>query len=68
MAIKADFGLRRAIEAAGGVQKLGNRLGVTAQAVSQWDKIPLNRVFDVERETGIPHDELRPDFFGRAKK
>jgi DNA-binding transcriptional regulator YdaS (Cro superfamily) len=37
---------------------------ITPQAVSQWDEVPLKRIFDVERATGISREELRPDFFG----
>lgn len=39
---------------------------VTPQAISQWDHVPLARVFDVERATGVPRHLLRPDFFGDA--
>ena len=64
MAKKADSGLTRAIEAAGTGEKLAAILEITPQAISQWEKIPLTRVFDVERLTGVPRHELRPDFFG----
>ena len=67
MTIKRDIdeGLHKAIEAAGGTSdKLASKLKITPQAISQWRQIPLNRVFDVERETGVPRDQLRPDFFG----
>lgn len=63
MAEKTDIGLKRALEAAGTGEKLAADLGITPQAISQWDKIPLNRVFEVERITGVPRHELRPDFF-----
>lgn len=36
---------------------------VSPQAISQWDHVPLARVFDVERATGVSRHELRPDFF-----
>lgn len=61
---KTDTGLKLAIEAAGTGDRLASLLGITAQAVSQWEKIPLQRVFDVERVTKIPRSQLRPDFFG----
>jgi len=58
--------LRRAIEAAGGLSKLAEPLGITAQAVSQWDEVPPRRVLAVERVSGIPREELRPDLYPSA--
>lgn len=52
---------------AGGPAALAKALGgLTSQAVSQWKKIPAERVLDVERITGISRHELRPDVFGDA--
>jgi DNA-binding transcriptional regulator YdaS (Cro superfamily) len=51
----------RAVEAAGGVTKLAEALSITRSAVSQWDEIPMERVFEVSRVTGVPVHELRPD-------
>ena len=46
----------------GGPSKLARAIGgITSQAVSGWKKIPMERVFDVSRITGIPAHELRPD-------
>jgi DNA-binding transcriptional regulator YdaS (Cro superfamily) len=36
-------------------------LGLTPGAVSQWDKIPAERVIAISAATGIPAAELRPD-------
>ena len=43
--------------------ELARGLGITHGAVSQWDQVPMNRVLDVERLTGIPRHELRPDIY-----
>lgn len=52
-------------EKAGGPAALAKALGgVTSQAVSQWKKVPAERVLDVERITGISRHDLRPDVFG----
>jgi DNA-binding transcriptional regulator YdaS (Cro superfamily) len=52
-------------EKAGGPAALAKALGkVTPQAVSQWKRIPPERVLDVERITGISRHKLRPDVFG----
>lgn len=53
---------------AGGPAALAKKLGdVSPQAVSQWKKVPAERVLDVERITGISRHELRPDVFGEVK-
>lgn len=55
--------LRRAIEAAGGLAALAAPLGITAQAISQWEEVPPLRVLAVERISGVPRHELRPDLY-----
>lgn len=49
-----------------GVRALARLLGITPAAISQWERVPLERVHDVARVTGIPVNEIRPDFFGPA--
>jgi DNA-binding transcriptional regulator YdaS (Cro superfamily) len=34
---------------------------ISPQAISQWSKVPEDRVVEVERVTGISRHELRPD-------
>lgn len=46
--------------------KLAAEIGITHGAISQWDRVPSERVLDVERITGISRHELRPDIFGPA--
>lgn len=36
---------------------------ITPGAVSQWSRVPAERVLDVERVTGVPRHELRPDLY-----
>jgi DNA-binding transcriptional regulator YdaS (Cro superfamily) len=56
----------QAKDKAGGPAALAKALGgtLTSQAVSQWRKVPAERVLDVERITGISRHDLRPDVFG----
>lgn len=54
----------RAKIAAGSATKLAEGLRITLQAVSQWDRVPVERVLEVERITGISRYELRPDIYG----
>lgn len=43
--------------------ELARKLGITHGAVCQWGEVPANRVLDVERLTGIPRHEIRPDLY-----
>lgn len=56
-------GLERAIKRAGGISALARGVKRTRQAVQQWKKVPAGLVVLVERLTGIPRAELRPDIF-----
>lgn len=38
---------------------------ICKQAVSRWDRVPVNRVREVSAITGIPAYEIRPDIFER---
>jgi DNA-binding transcriptional regulator YdaS (Cro superfamily) len=55
--------LKRAVESVGGQAKFARAVGVTAQAVSQWDEVPPLRVLVVERVSGVSRHELRPDLY-----
>lgn len=44
-------------------RKLANELGISAQAISQWRRVPVERVLEVERITGVSRHELRPDIY-----
>jgi len=58
----ADSGLAKAREKSGNVG-IGRGLGISSQAVSQWKRVPAERVLDVERITGVSRHELRPDIY-----
>ena len=58
--------LERAIKAVGGLAGLAKPLGISEQAVSQWGEVPPLRVLDVERVSGVPRSELRPDLYPPA--
>jgi TorA maturation chaperone TorD len=61
-----DQGLQHAIDAAGGVSELARRLGISQPSVSNWQRIPAERVLSVEAATGIARALLRPDLFETA--
>jgi DNA-binding transcriptional regulator YdaS (Cro superfamily) len=51
----------------GNLTKLAAGLGITHSAVLQWDRVPADRVVDVERITGVPREKLRPDLYRRER-
>jgi len=58
-----DLGLQQAIHAAGGVSELARKLGIAQPSVSNWSRIPAERVAMVEKITGMDRELLRPDLF-----
>lgn len=50
------------------ISELAMRLKIKPQAVSQWTRVPVGRVPEVEAVTGIPRHELRPDFWQAPEK
>ncbi len=51
----------------GGVAKLAEMLGLSRQAVYKWKRVPAERAPQIERLTGVPRAELRPDLYEVAK-
>jgi TorA maturation chaperone TorD len=58
-----DHGLSEAIRVAGGVSELARRLGISQPSVSNWNRVPAERVLDVETVTGVERVMLRPDLY-----
>jgi TorA maturation chaperone TorD len=59
-----DLGLSEAIRAAGGVRQLARQIGISQPSVSNWVRIPAERVVSVEAVTGVSRAVLRPDLYG----
>lgn len=59
--------IERAVDAAGSQAELAKALNVSPQRVWNWvnrdSEIPAEQVLPIERATGIPRHELRPDIF-----
>lgn len=51
----------------GRLTQLAQALGIGSNAISQWERVPAERVIDVERATGIPRNQLRPDIYPVAQ-
>jgi TorA maturation chaperone TorD len=61
-----DAGLEEAIRAAGGVGALAQKIGISQPSVSNWARVPAERVVSVEAATGVMRSVLRPDLYGDA--
>lgn len=59
-----DPGLSEAIRAAGGVSELARQIGISQPSVSNWTRVPAERVVLVETVTGVDRAVLRPDLYG----
>lgn len=57
-----------AVAKAGGMRALARELGINYQAIQSWKRIPAERVIAIERITGIPRDQLRPDLYKVSDK
>lgn len=55
---------KQAIDAAGGVKVLAQKLKRTYQAIYHWEVVPMEHVLAVSRLSGISVHALRPDKFG----
>ena len=58
-----DLGLEEAIRVAGGIGSLAKKLGISQPSVSNWSRVPAERVLSVEAATGVSRAMLRPDLY-----
>lgn len=57
---------REYVDKPGAKAKLARGLNLTHSAIWQWrGRVPVHRLLDVERLTGIPREALRPDLYYR---
>ncbi len=61
----ADRGLQEAIRAVGGVTELARRIGISQPSVSNWARVPAERVLAVEDVSGVARTILRPDLYAK---
>lgn len=62
--MRRDRGVRVLLSRAGTFQAIGDVLGVTAQAVIQWRRVPVERCLALEHAFGVSRHVLRPDIYG----
>ena len=62
---KINNGIKEAIEVAGGQRELGDKIGVTQPTVHHYlhNKCPATKAVEIERETGVRRERIRPDLF-----
>lgn len=58
-----DQGLDKAVRAVGGVSELARQIGISQPSVSNWNRVPAERVLTVEAATGVDRKILRPDLY-----
>jgi len=61
-----DLGLDEAIRVAGGVGALARKIGISQPSVSNWARVPAERVISVEAATGVSRAVLRPDLYAET--
>ena len=57
--------LEKVFDIAGNKRKLAGLLGISAQAVGKWARVPHDRVLEIERvlDGKVSRNELRPDLY-----
>jgi TorA maturation chaperone TorD len=63
-----DPGLQQAINVAGGISELARKIGIAQPSLSNWSRVPAERVAAVSEITGVDRALLRPDLFGETSK
>jgi DNA-binding transcriptional regulator YdaS (Cro superfamily) len=58
-----DEGFHKVLTRVKSRSALATALGINRQAVSKWDRVPAERVMEVEAVTGIPRSVIRPDIY-----
>lgn len=60
-----DEGLRLALMWAGSYSQLSRYAGLTSTSAWNWKRIPAEHILEIEKNTGIPREKLRPDLYRR---
>ena len=61
-----DQGLAQAIRAIGGVSECVRQIGIPQPSISNWNRVPAERVLAIEALTGVSRKILRPDLYREA--
>jgi DNA-binding transcriptional regulator YdaS (Cro superfamily) len=55
------------LKATTNISKLATDLGISRIAIYKWTKVPAKWLIQIERQTGIPRQDLRPDLYEGMK-
>jgi pyruvate kinase len=58
-----DQCLERLMQIRGATKRLADGLGISTAAVSQWDRVPRDRVVRAAAILGVSPADLRPDLY-----
>ena len=56
-------GIEKAVKAVGGYTALAKELGIDRNAIRRWPQVPARWIIKIERITGVPREDLRPDLY-----
>jgi DNA-binding transcriptional regulator YdaS (Cro superfamily) len=59
------------IEQGGGCTQVARKLNLPLQTVHSWglrNKVPAERVLEIERATGVPRHDIRPDIYPLSER
>jgi DNA-binding transcriptional regulator YdaS (Cro superfamily) len=60
---KGSAALARIRQQRGAAMNLARRLKLYPSSITRWKRVPAHFVLKVEKITGIPRSELRPDLY-----
>jgi pyruvate kinase len=63
-----DHCFDRLMQIRGATKRLADGLGISAAAVSQWERVPRERVVKAARILGVRPEDLRPDIYGARER
>jgi DNA-binding transcriptional regulator YdaS (Cro superfamily) len=63
-----DRAIRKIRKTRGLSMRIAEKLGIRPQAVHAWRRVPITRVLDVERITGLSRHYLRPEIYPTTEK
>lgn len=55
----------------GGCTQVARKLNLSVQTVHSWslrNKVPAERVLEIERATGVPRQDIRPDIYPLSER